>query len=264
MTYFNLRKQQPEPAEAEAEEELAAAPAEESPEAQPSAKKEPTKQPGCLGVLLLSVGRPSAWMTARFGASAALVVHLVGAWAFFFYGSWVAAGEIFVWLLLVGVFAPREHVERLAARVEQRDAERSPQRARTTGPAAPVTPAAREAPADPLPRILWDLIGEAPGVHLPSIVRHLHQTGLDRACDRAAVRAALGRRGITIRPSVREADGRVNQGVHRDDLKAWEEARSPAPTAVGPKARSYSATEALTSDVAAPATGVATPSTPVI
>ncbi|MEV6014716.1 hypothetical protein [Streptomyces sp. NPDC051997] len=122
--------------------------------------------------------------------------------------------------------------------------------------------AVEEVPADPLPALLWELIGEARGVHLATIVDHLHESGLDPACDRAAVRAALDRRRIPVRGSVREADGRVNQGVHRADLEAWEQAHSPSPSQGGPKRRSYPATTPVTSDVAAPATAVATPATP--
>lgn len=119
-----------------------------------------------------------------------------------------------------------------------------------------------QVPVDPLPGILWELIGDAPGVHLKTVVQHLHDTGLDTACDRAAVRAALTRRGITFKASVREADGRVNEGVHRDDLTAWEEARSPALAVPLSKTRSNPVATALTSDVAEPATPVATPATP--
>ncbi|MFD7794341.1 hypothetical protein [Streptomyces sp. NPDC059759] len=122
--------------------------------------------------------------------------------------------------------------------------------------------AVEEKPDDPLPPLLWELIGEARGVHLASIVEHLHTSGLDPTCDRAAVRAALDRRRIPVRGSVREADGRVNQGVHRADLEAWEQTHSPAPSQGGPETRSYPATTAVTSDVAAPATAVATPATP--
>lgn len=117
-------------------------------------------------------------------------------------------------------------------------------------------------PADPLPGLLWDLIGDAPGVHLKTVVEHLHETGLDTDCDRAAVRAALTRRGIAFKGSVREADNRVNEGVHRDDLQAWEEARSPTPPAVLSKTRSDPVATALTCDVANPATPIATPPTP--
>ncbi|MFG3085112.1 hypothetical protein [Streptomyces parvulus] len=119
-----------------------------------------------------------------------------------------------------------------------------------------------EAPVDPLPGILWDLIGEAPGVHVKRIVEHLHETGGDPACQPADVRAALGRREIPLRASVRDAAGRVNQGVHRDDLEAWEKALSPAGPAALSKTRSNPATTPLTSDVAEAATAVATPPTP--
>lgn len=119
-----------------------------------------------------------------------------------------------------------------------------------------------EAPADPLPGILWDLIGEAPGVHVKAIAEHLHETGQDPACQPADVRAALGRRGIPLRGSVRDAAGRVNQGVHRADLDAWEQALSPTGTAPLSKTRSNAATTPLTSGVADAATAVATSPTP--
>ena len=118
------------------------------------------------------------------------------------------------------------------------------------------------APEDPFPSMVWDLIGDAPGVHIKQVVAWLHETGLDTTCTAADVTAGLTRRQIPIRPSVRGADGRVNKGVHRDDLQAWLDARSPATPAPLPKTRSYSATTALTSDVADAPTGVATPSTP--
>lgn len=118
-----------------------------------------------------------------------------------------------------------------------------------------------ETPTDPLPSLLWDLIGEAPGVHVKGIVEHLHETGRDPTCQPADVRAALGRRGIPVRASVRDAAGRVNQGVHRDDLTTWEQALSPAAPAPLSKARSNPATTPLTSGVADAATTVATPPT---
>jgi hypothetical protein len=116
--------------------------------------------------------------------------------------------------------------------------------------------------ADPLPGILNILMGEAPGVHLKAVVQHLHEEGLDTACTTADVTAALDRRGIPIRASVRDAAGRVNRGVHRDDLKAWIGARSPAAPVPLSKQCSSAATTALTCDVAAAPTGVATPATP--
>lgn len=118
-----------------------------------------------------------------------------------------------------------------------------------------------EPPADPFPGMVRDLIGDAPGVHIKHIVGWLHESGLDTACTAADVRAGLGRRGIPVRASVRDALQRVNQGVHRDDLDAWFEARSPAPSVSLSKARSGPATTGVTSDVADLATGVATPPT---
>ncbi|BCM70882.1 hypothetical protein EASAB2608_06216 [Streptomyces sp. EAS-AB2608] len=118
-----------------------------------------------------------------------------------------------------------------------------------------------EPPEDPLPGILQALIGDAPGVHLKTVVHHLHQEGLDTTCTTADVTAALDRRQIPVRASVRDAAGRVNRGVHRDDLQAWLEARSPTALAPLSKARSNPATTAVTCDVADAATDVATPPT---
>lgn len=118
------------------------------------------------------------------------------------------------------------------------------------------------APKDPFPGMVWDLIGDAPGVHIKTVVAWLHETGLDTACTAADVTAGLTRRQIPIRASVRDADGRVNKGVHRDDLWAWLKARSPASPATPSKDRSNPVATPLTSGVADAATAVATPPTP--
>lgn len=119
-----------------------------------------------------------------------------------------------------------------------------------------------EAAADPLPGIVQALIGDAPGVHLKTVVQHLHETGQDTACTTADVTAALDRRGVPIRASVRDAAGRVNRAVHRDDLQAWIDARPLAAPVTLSKSRSSIPTTAVTSDVAEAATPVATPPTP--
>lgn len=56
------------------------------------------------------------------------------------------------------------------------------------------------APEDPFPGMVWDLIGDAPGVHIKTIVAWLHETGLDTDCTTADVTAGLTRRQIPIRP----------------------------------------------------------------
>ncbi|CAM5250403.1 hypothetical protein SGLAM104S_01616 [Streptomyces glaucescens] len=122
--------------------------------------------------------------------------------------------------------------------------------------------ATAEPVADPLPAVLWQLIGDAPGVHLKTVAGHLHAAAPEEGIDRASVRAALAARGIPIRASVRGADGRVNEGVHRADLEAWQQALPAPSTPPLSKTRSSPVATPLTSDVATPPTGVATPPTP--
>ncbi|MEU8537136.1 hypothetical protein [Streptomyces parvulus] len=130
----------------------------------------------------------------------------------------------------------------------------------------PAEEAGEETPAesfhDPLPGFLWDLIGDAPGVHVKRVVAWLHENGWEEESSAADVRAALARRGIPLRASVRDAAGRVNQGVHREDLEAWEKDPSPPPPAGPSESRSYGPATPLTSGVAEAATAVATPPTP--
>ncbi|WP_405925434.1 hypothetical protein [Streptomyces sp. NBC_00035] len=244
MTYFNPRKRglapETETAEADAEYAEAEAPDDEAPD-------EPH---GLVGALWAGISGPGRWLTARGRPGLAWLLYAGSAWAAGYYGGWAAAGVILVWLLTVLLFIPREDLDRLTAALERRAA---------GTPAETAEEPAAGTFIDPLPGILWELIGEAPGVHLKTVVTHLHQSGLDTACDKAAVRAALTRRGITVKGSVRGADNRVNEGVHRADLQAWEEARSPAATANAPEARSGSVATALTSDVAKPTTPAATP-----
>lgn len=196
-----------------------------------------------LGPLGAGSGALLERLLGRFGWKVVIGGALLGVYGAVRYRTW------FVWMLVAWCAAAWMHAP---ARAD----EGAPDEPCDTGEELPV-----EAPTDPLPAILWDLIGDAPGVHLKTVVQHLHETGQDTACDKAAVKAALDRRGITYKPSVRDAAGRVNEGVHRDDLKAWEEARSPAAPVPLSKVRSNPVATALTSHVAAPATGVATPPT---
>ncbi len=191
---------------------------------------------GSRALMLRLLTRFGWWPVACGVAVTAYAVNRYKTWIVWMLLAWCAAA----WAHAPNV--PEEEPEQLVEEGEERPAEPAP---------------------DPLTGILWELIGDAPGVHLKTVVAHLHETGLDTACDRGAVRAALDRRGITVKGSVREADDRVNEGVHRDDLRAWEEARSPAPPGALSKMRSNPVATALTSDVAEPATAVATPATTV-
>lgn len=240
MTYFNLRKREPEAEPDEVEEE----PEETVEEAEDGGEEEqPGKQHGPLLTGLLG---PGQWLVSRFGASWAWGVHGVGAWAVVFYGGWIAAGVVFAWLLAVLAFVPREHLERLAARIENQPPDEDQE-------------AGEETPVEPLAAVLWHLIGDAPGTHLKTLTAHLQAAAPEQPIDKAAVRAKLTALGITVKPSVRDHRGKVNDGVHRADLQAWEEALSPTEDGTPSGARSGPCSDALTSDVGTRRTGVATP-----
>lgn len=179
-------------------------------------------------------------LAARLGWKGTLTVLVVA-------GYTVARSRpAFAWLLAAWCVAAWMHAP---------DREKQP--AEEAGEQPPV-----EAPADPLPAILWDLIEEAPGVHVKRVVSWLHENGWEEDSSAADVRAALTRRGIPWRASVRGADGKVNQGVHRDDLEAWEKDHSPTAPAVPSENRSYAPATPLTSGSYEAATAVATPPTP--
>lgn len=248
MTYFSVRKRHPDPEPAPAEEDLVETEeVDEEPESEPPAGKAGP---------LSGVKRWLAWCSVLIGPGPTYALHFVALWSVAFYGGWIAVAVPLAFVLAVGAFTPREHLDRLTTWIESRTAGRQlPAEDEAQAGEEPLD----ETPVDPLPGILWDLIDQAPGVHLKTVVAHLHTTGLDTACDRADVRAALARRGIPMRGSVRDASGRVNEGVHRADLKGWEEAHSPTTPAGCPKTRSEPVATALTSDVATEATAVATP-----
>jgi hypothetical protein len=191
-------------------------------------------------------------LVARFGWRTVAIGALVALFALNRYRTWIA-WMIAAWAVAAWMHVPDDKPEQAPADAEEpchEDAEEE------TGeqPAEP--------PADPFPDMVWGLIGDAPGVHIKHIVEWLHETGLDTTCTAREVKAGLTRRGIPIRASVRDGEQRVNQGVHRADLTAWLEARSPTVPAPVAEARSNTATTPVTSVVADPATGVATSPTP--
>lgn len=236
--YFHLQKRapEPEPDEVEATEEELEETAEEPEEEQPAKE---------YGPLLTGILGPSRWIAAHFGMNTAWGVHVVAVWAVCFYGGWVTAGVGAVWLMAVFAFMPREHLERLADRIEH-----GPNHDQEAG---------EEPPIEPLAAVLWQLIGNAPGTHLKTVAAHLQAAAPEQAVDRPAVRAKLAALRIPVRPSVRDAAGRVNEGVHRADLKGWEEALSPTGPGTPSGPRSTPVATPVTCDVGKDATAVATP-----
>lgn len=242
MSYFDLRKRQsdPEPEEADEDETPTAAETEET-EGEKPAKK-------AHGPLLTGLLGPGRWIAAHFGINTAWGVHIVAAWMILYYRGVAAVGTIAVWLLAVLLFTPREYLDRLAASIERLD----------NRPHEDAEDDEEEPPADPLVTLLWHLIGDAPGTHLKTVAERIQEAS-GKPVDRATVRARLGALQIPVKASVRDAAGRVNEGVHRADLKAWEEALSPAGTGTPPEGPPGPVAMPVTCDVGKTATAVATP-----
>ncbi|MCQ6250897.1 hypothetical protein [Streptomyces malaysiensis] len=120
----------------------------------------------------------------------------------------VRARPVLMWAFAVGWLVAAWRASRPAPDEEGEDAsEDEPEQ----GPAA----------ADPnaVRRLLADLIGDRPGVHLSAVLAHLQARGLGEGWEVAELRARLEAQGVPVRRSVKVA-GRVAYGVHRDDLPA--------------------------------------------
>jgi hypothetical protein len=238
VTFINLRKRDlPEPDEALEDVD----PDEATEGDEQDQESEGHVVPGLLGALYQGVRGWCAWCSARIGVGPTWALHGFAFYAAEHYSVWVTYGVTGPFMLAVFLFTPREPLERVAARLDARDAAREARRARSTAPAEDAVDEAPEEPAaDPLPALMWRLIGDAPGVHLKTLTEALAMAAEkvgQRPPLKADVEAALEARGITLRPSVRDTREKVNKGVHRDDLRAWETALSPpgpADPATGP------------------------------
>lgn len=234
MAFISLRKPRPKP-EDEASEPLEDQDVQEETEdhGQDAAQEgESGDVPAFLPALVIGVRGWLTWCSSRIGVGGTYGLHAVALWAAGFYSLWVTYGVIITLTLAVLAFVPRPTLDRIAERLEQ---------PRKKTPAKPVPAAPEYAPAapptDPLADVMWKLIEDAPGVHLKTLTQ-----ALARACaeagapapDKAAVRASLKGRGIPVRPSVRDTRGKVNDGVHREDLEAWQNT-PPPPEAPAPE-----------------------------
>ncbi|WP_030979595.1 hypothetical protein, partial [Streptomyces sp. NRRL S-1824] len=77
---------------------------------------------GLLGALFTGVCGPARWLTDRAGWKAPWVVHGIALYAAIHYGGWAAVVIAVAWTTAVALFIPREYLERVARRIEQRDA----------------------------------------------------------------------------------------------------------------------------------------------
>lgn len=211
MSYFNLRKHalEAEPEEAEPEEEEAH---EEPPAATPQ---------GAAGALWAGISGPGRWLTAHGRPGLAWLLYAGSAWAAGFYGGWVVVGVCAAWLLLVLLFIPGELLERAAEVIE-----------RCFSPAPkPVTTAPPGGEREAVLRLLRDLIGDAHGVHLKTVLAHLQKHGQWEGKKVADLRVHLQALGIPVDPKLRV--GKVpTRGVSRAALETLPpvEETAPSPT----------------------------------
>ncbi|MFF4552736.1 hypothetical protein [Streptomyces sp. NPDC001422] len=216
MTYFSLRKRPTEPEEAEPEE------AEEEQPEEPAETPAPARGPIITGLL-----GPGTWIAAKAGTGAAWGVHIVSGWAVVYYGGWVAVGVPIAWAVAVLAFVPREFLERAATAVEGLDVRRR----KPSADAAPKP--APEGEREAVRRLLLDLIGEAHGVHLRTVLAHLQEHGQWEGRTVAELRVHLEALGIPVQPKVK-VGGTPTRGVLRADLEALspvpETSPSPAPS----------------------------------
>lgn len=101
---------------------------------------------------------------------------------------------------------------------------------------APVEEASEEPPAAPpadaIRALLWQLIGDAPGVHLRTVLAHLQKHGHHPDWGVADLRRHLERHGIPVEPKLKLA-GTPTRGVRREALGTPPPAadRAPSPAA---------------------------------
>lgn len=204
MTYFNLRKHEPETEPEEVEEE--------QPE---EAEDEPEKKPAkTYGPILTGLLGPGSWIAARVGTGWAWGVHAVAVWAVGFYGGWTAAGIVLVWLAAVLAFVPREFKDRAAAAIERLGG----------GHLEPDDPPEEERPASTPEEVYaatlqWvrGQVGDSNGIHLSDLLAHAHAHNMHTDLDVTAFRAVLERWGFPIRQQLK-VGGKNRPGIHRDDL----------------------------------------------
>ncbi|MGW3691903.1 hypothetical protein [Streptomyces sp. NPDC005125] len=144
---------------------------------------------GLLGALFTGVCGPARWLSDRAGWKAPWVVHGITLYAAIHYGGWAAVVIAVAWTTAVALFVPREYLERVARRIEQRDAPEHVEPDDDQPPAA--TPEEVYAAT-----IDWirNQIADSNGVHLSDLLAHAH--GLHTDLDVGAFRAVLERWGI--------------------------------------------------------------------
>lgn len=216
MTYFSLRKPDPEPSQEE--------PGEEGLDEEPDTPEEAGDKPDeekpepDRGPILSGIFGPGQWITARFNRDTAIIAHGAAGFSVIYYGGWIAASVITGWLFFVALFIPRDALERWAEAVERHH------------PGRPRKPPADEAPdtgnresADPRTALIgWldDLTRGRSGIHLDEL--HQALTAHPQLADlkRAEMRAWLDRHGVAVERTLRVGRIAGRSGVSRSTVEA--------------------------------------------
>jgi hypothetical protein len=221
VTYFSLRKPGPEPEPEQAVEQGE----HDEHEAEQAEEEQHVEAPPTSwgGAILAGLRGPGGWLTAHLGAGPAWGMHVVAGWACLYYGGWVTVGVVVAWLFAVGAFVPREFLERAAAAVERRDKERH------TPTVAPAPGVLQGSGRDGVVRLLYEVMGDAPAVHLRTVLNYLQEHGQWEGREVAELRQHLEALGIPVQPKVK-IGGTPTRGVLRADLDALPPIATPSPS----------------------------------
>lgn len=210
MSYFKLGKRAvEEPDEA----------VEEEPEEEEAEDEEEEGPVGLVGALWAGFNGPGRWLAARGRVDVAWVLYPGSVWAVGYYGGWVAVGVPAAWLGFVLAFMPSEFKDRVTAWFEHRD----------RAPAAPPADAPPGGGRDGILRLLYDLIGEARGVHLSTVLAHLQQHGQWEGKEVADLRQHLEALGIPVEPKLKIGKT-PTRGVTKAALDALPPLRETSPS----------------------------------
>ncbi|MDX5570959.1 hypothetical protein PYK79_57325, partial [Streptomyces sp. ID05-04B] len=209
MTFINLRKHPPADTTPDHHE-----PPEDLDDEAPDDDQPDEQDREVTFLAALPTGVKGWWtLTSRpLGTRGAYTAHALALWSAAHYGGWILVAVVLVLTAGVASFMPAQPFDRMAGRLLE--AGRTPPQEQ---PAQP--------PQDPLVTVLWTLIADAPGTHLKTLAHTLAKAAEKEGCTpptKADTERALTARGIPLRPSVRDTRDKVNKGVHREDLEAWQ------------------------------------------
>lgn len=234
MSYFSLRKREPEDETETVEEEFDEAGEDREPDVEDAPEKATPASWG--GAIWCGIKGPSAWLTDRTNVEASLILHAFTLWAVWTCGGWIAAGVVTLWLVAVLAFVPREYKDRVTAWIEGwgRGPSAVPDETVTTFESG----AGETEPADPHATLIgWldELTRGRAGIHLDelhqALTRHPQLAGLKRP----EMRAWLDRHQVAVDRTLRVGKRAGRSGVSRTTVEALLKALPPLVESGGTK-----------------------------